>query len=182
MKWLPSRHHFALARLIALAMCHPDPERSEGEGSPAPGDSSPSSRLGMTPGTVDRVTFAVDRYQSTAENYAVSILFTTITTCYIAVLLPFWTPVALIAALPLALIAIQILVVGGGLVLSSMAANSAFMMLCAVAASLYFATRTTWVRFAAYAFLAVVALNALAYVVMWLLRDRVRELELRCAA
>lgn len=160
MKWLPSRHHFALARLIALAMCHP--ERSEG-----------SSEHAM---------FAIDRHQSTAENYAVSILYTAITTCYIAALLPLWTPIALVAALPLAMIAIQLLVIGGGLVLRTMAASSAFMMLCAVAASLYFATYTTWVRFPAYAFLAVVALNAVAYVVMWLLRDRVRELELRCAA
>ena len=161
MKWLPSRHHFALARLIALLMLKTTPR-------PA--------------GDVDRAVFAVDRHQSTAEAYAVSILFTAITTSYIAALLPLATPLALLAALPLALIVVQLLVVGGGLVLRSMSATSAFMMLCAVAASLYFATRTTWVRFAAYAFLAVVALNAIAFVVMWLLRDRVRELELRCAA
>lgn len=161
MKWRPSRHHFALARLIALMMLKTTPR-------PA--------------GDVDRVIFAVDRHQSSAENFAVSILLTLITTCYIAALLPLAAPLALLAALPLALIAIQILVVGGGLIVRSLVANSAFMMLCAVAASLYFATRTTWVRFAAYTFLAVVALNAIAFVVMWLLRDRVRELELRCAA
>lgn len=159
MKWLPSRHHFALARLIALMML----------------------KNTARPADVDRVIFAIDRHQSAAENYAVSILFTAITTAYIAALLPA-TPLALLAALPLALIAIQILLVAGGLMVRSMRANSAFMMLCAVAASLYFATRTTWVRFAAYAFLALVALNAIAFVVMWLLRDRVRELERRCAA
>ncbi|MEK6374176.1 MAG: hypothetical protein AABO58_15925 [Acidobacteriota bacterium] len=161
MKWLPSRHHFALARLIALMMLKTTPRPAA---------------------DVDRVMFAVDRHQSTAENYAVSILFTAITTCYIATMLPLAAPLALVSALPLALIAIQILLVAGGLIVRSIAANSAFMMLCAVAASLYFATRTTWVRFAAYTFLAVVALNAIAFVVMWLLRDRVRELELRCAA
>jgi len=161
MKWLPSRHHFALARLFALAMLTTTP--------PPPSD-------------VDRIIFAVDRHQSTAENYAVSILFTVIVTCYVAALLPMAAPLALLVALPLAQIAIQILIVSGGLIVRSMAANSAFMMLSAVAASLYFATRTTWVRFPAYAFLAIVALNAVAFVVMWLLRDRVRALELRCAA
>lgn len=161
MKWLPSRHHFALARLIALMMLKTTPR-------PA--------------GDVDRVMFAVDRHQSTAENYAVSILFTAITTCYIATMLPLAAPMALVSALPLALIAIQILLVAGGLIVRSMTANSAFMMLCAVAASLHFATHPTWVRFAAYTFLTVLALNAIAFVVMWLLRDRVRELELRCAA
>lgn len=160
MKWLPSRHHFALARLIALAMLRPKPPADD----------------------VDHVVFAVDRHQSTAENYAVSILYTVITTCYIAALLPLSTPLALLVAVPLAQIAIQMLIVGGGLVLRTMTANSAFMMLAAIAASLYFATRATWVRFPAYAFLAVVALNAIAFVIMWLLRDRVRALELRCAA
>jgi hypothetical protein len=160
MRWLPSRHHFALARLIALVMLKATPPAKD----------------------VDRVIFAVDRHQSTAENYTVSILFTVISTCYIAALIPLATPLALLVALPLAQIAIQLLIVGGGLIVRSMAANSAFMMLTAVTASLYFATRATWVRFPAYAFLAIVALNAIAFVVMWLLRDRVRALELRCAA
>jgi hypothetical protein len=161
MKWLPSRHHFALARLIALVML---------KAAPRPADDA------------ERAVFAVDRHQSSAENYAVAIVYTAITTCYIAALLPLPPPFALFAALPLAGITIQILIVGGGLLVRSMAANSALMMLCAIAASLYFATQPTWARFAAYAVLAHVALNAVAFVVMWLLRDRVRALELRCAA
>jgi len=161
MRWLPSRHHFALARLIALVMLK---------------TTRPSPR------NADRVVFAVDRHQSTIENYAVSIWFLITMTCYIAALLPLSAPVAVVTAFPLAMIAIQIAVVAGGLLVRSMRANAFVMMLGGVTASLHFATRATWARFAAYAFLGVVALNAVAYVVMWLLRDHVRELELRCAA
>lgn len=107
---------------------------------------------------------ADDRYQSAVENYAVCIWFLATTTCFISAFVP------LIVALPLALIAIQIPIYITGLLFNNRRVNSAFLMLCGAAAALYFASQPVWIRFAAYAFLGVLALNAIASVILWLLR------------
>ena len=155
-KWLPSRHRFALARLAAFAMLlSRHPQRSEG---------SPPHRLIL----------AVDRDQSAIENYAAAIWFLATTTCFIAAFVP------LPVAFPLAFVAVQLPICATGLVFNNRRLNSAFLMLCGTAAALYFATTSSWVRFAAYIFLGVLALDAVAAVVLWLLRGRVRAAEQRC--
>jgi hypothetical protein len=163
MKWLPSRHRFALMRLVGFLL---------------------SNRRPPVPRPLSPVIYVIDRDQSAIETYGLSIVYFTVTTCYIAALLP---PRAFLAAIPLAFIAIQLpICVSGALILpkwrNNEATNSAMLMALIIAASLYFATRPSWVRFVAFAFLALVAANALAAAVMFALRDKVREQERRCAA
>jgi hypothetical protein len=161
MKWLPSRHRFALMKLIGFLLSsrrqRPEPRR---------------------------VIYVVDRDQSAVENYGLAIVYFTVTTCYIAALLP---PPAFLAAVPLAAIAVELpMYLIGAAILplwrDKQTLHSIVMMALLIAASAYFATRTTWVHFVAFAFLALVAVNAVAAVVMFALRNRVRELERRCAA
>jgi hypothetical protein len=161
-KWLPSRHRFALARLVAFIVL-------ESGGKAGASD-------------VDRIILAIDRDQSAIENYAVAIWFVATTTCFIAALLPLPIPVALLAAFVPALIAVQIPLHFTGPLFRSRGVNAVFTMMCGAAAALYFASQHSWARLPAYAFLGVVALNAAAAVVMWLLRGRVRAAEQRCVA
>ncbi len=159
--WLPSRYHFALSRLVALAMLH-------------------IARPSLPP--VDHLAYAIDRHQSALENYAVSIWFVATATCYVAALLPLAPAAAIGAGFALTLTSIQVFIPLSGRVVGSRKANSFVLMLCLAAASLYFASRLTWARVPAMFFLGVIALNALAAAVLWLLRHRVREVEQRCAA
>jgi hypothetical protein len=137
---MTGRNHFALARLIAFCVRLPPRPQSE------------------------KVILAIDRHQSAAENYAVCIWFMATTTCFIAAYVP-W-----ILAFPLALIAVQIPISATGLVFNNPRVNGAFLMLCATVAALYFASQPAWQRFVAYVFLGVLALNAIAFVILWLLR------------
>src|SRR5690349_14412809 len=100
-KWLPSRHHFALTRMVAFVIAR-----------------RTRSNLG------DHVVLAIDGDQSAAENYAVSmwILFTLI--CYIAAVLPLYIGMAILVAIPLAAITIQLLIIVGGLLTRSAKVNS----------------------------------------------------------
>ena len=156
-RWLPSRHRFAAARLVAYAMLRttrPTPLRAE------------------------HVILAIDRDQSALENYALTVWFVATMTCFVAATMPLSTPWALLAAFLLTWTSLQ--VVTGGI--GNERVTSPLLILCGFAASLYFATRTDWVRFPAYVFLGVLSLNAVAFAVMWLLRHQVRELEQRCAS
>ena len=139
------RNHFALARLVARFM----PRRP-----------SPSNTI-----------YFVDRHQSAAENYIVAAWFLLSTTCFIAAALPLATPLALLAAFPLALIAIQLPIFVTGLPFSNVRLNSLFMMLCGAAAALYFSIQPGWVRFVAWTFLGIIALNAVAFVIVQLCED-----------
>ena len=98
------------------------------------------------------------------EHYAVCIWFLASTTCFIAA----WVP--LLLAFPLALIAVEVPIHVTGLLFNNRRVNSFALMLCGAAAALYFASQPAWQRFAAYAFLGVLALNAIAFVILWLLR------------
>jgi hypothetical protein len=153
---LPARHHFALTRLIAFLW-------------PSPREVA-----------VDRLILAIDPHQSAAENYAVSIwLFVTVT-CYAASVLP------LPLAIPLASIAIQMPFPFLGSILTlakienNLKVNTLFFATLMLAASAYFGTLSSPVRFVAWIFFAVVTLNGLAWVAMFLMRDSVRELERQC--
>jgi hypothetical protein len=156
-KWLPSRHRFALPRLVAYTMLECGGKAATFE-------------------DVDHIILSIDRDQSTIENYGASIWYLTALTCFIAAFVP------LVLALPIALIVVEIPIYAFGLPFGNRRITSAGYLLCGAGAALYFATQPSWMRFVAYAFLGVMALNAIASVIMWLLRHRVRAAEERCVA
>ena len=104
------RNRFALARLIRR---HKD--------------------AGRLPPGVDRVLPANDRDQDALENYAVCIWYCATVIVYIAAVLPLRFPLALLVAIPLTAIAIEIPIYAGG--------NSFVLMLLLFIASAYFATQ-----------------------------------------
>ena len=164
-RYLPSRYHFALARLLAFA---------------ASRFRSPAAAR------VDRVVYAIDRDQSAVENYGVAIWFVVTLACYLGFLLPFRAPFDILAAVVIAPLSAQIaiLLVGGAFTLMGMKNNlailSAATMSVMIAVSSYLATATAPVRFVAWFFLFVVALNAIAWLILLPLRNSIRELEKQC--
>jgi hypothetical protein len=133
----------------------------------------------------------IDRHQSNTETWAVAIWMMLTMSCYLAVaLFPAWPILlALLVGAAVAVFAVHVAIVLGG-VLISPAGNALarlgllpfrvinmFMLLPMVAASASFATRATWIRFVAWQFLGVMALNALAAVIVFLLRDSIAQLE-----
>src|SRR6202165_5277648 len=101
-------------------------------------------------------------------------------------LLPFRAPFDILAAILIAPLSVQIAIpfFGGVFTLmgmkNTMSLVSVSVMSVMIAASSYLATVTAPVRFIAWFFLFVVALNAAAWLILLPLRDRIRELERRC--
>ncbi len=164
-QYLPSRCRFALARLLAFAAWR--------------FRSSAAAR-------VDRVAHALDRDQSAVENYSVAIWFVVTLACYLVFLLPFRAPFDILAAVVIAPLSVQIAIpfLGGAFTLMGMKNNVTIMsvtiMSVMIALSLYLATAAAPVRFVAWFFLFVVALNSVAWLMLLTLRGRIRELEKRC--
>ena len=154
-RWLPSRHHFALAKLIAMIVMKP------------------------------AINYAIDRDQSTLENYAISIwLYITGTAYLMAATHPLaWIIVPWIAGFlihaPCFLIGWIAGLFGGH---DNRKLNGVLTMGMMLIASSHFAMTTSPVRFIAWFFLGVVALNAIAAVVMWMLRGTAAAMERRCEA
>lgn len=145
-RWLPSRHRFALFRSFAhVKMRTARPEPAAG------------------------LMLIVDRDQSAYEHYAVSTWIVLTVACYLAAtLFGAWPlPLGFAAGIPASAVAIGIPVAVSGLITGSARANGIAFMLTMIAASAYLATSETWVRFAAWQFLGVVALNAVAAVVLF---------------
>ena len=155
-RWLPSRHTFALFRLFAFLKLR-----------------------GAQPEPRERLALVVDRGQTAIEHHLMSVWVVLTVTCYVAAtLFASWPlPLALPVAFFVAAIVIQIPVVGFGLIVPSHRVNAGILMSLLLAAAAYFATQRTWVRFAAWQFLAVVALNALASAIVFLLREPIARLE-----
>jgi len=114
---------------------------------------------------------AIDREQSTIEHYTMSIWFIATVACFFAYLMP----IAL--AIVVATIAVQVPIFTVG---RKKNVNSIVMMSLATIAAAYLATTQTWIRFAAWQFLALAALNAIAEIVMLTLRGAVKRMEARC--
>ena len=142
-----TRHNFALARLIAKC----------GTGS------QPVPPLG-----VDRVILANDRHQSAVENYSAAFGYLALLACFLGAFMP------LFAAVPLSLVAIEIPIFAFGLPFNDRRITSAGYVLCGAAMAWYLVLQPRWIRFAGYAFFAVLALNAVAFLILWLLRNRVK--------
>ena len=87
----------------------------------------------------------------------------------------------LLAGIPLAITLMEIPVVVLGLLFrrraSNIGLNSVVLMSLLIGAALYFARAQSWVRFAAWQFLAGVVLNAIAAPLLFVLRGRIARLE-----
>lgn len=158
-RWMPSRHNFALFRLYAYLRLR-------------------GARREQTD-----VILAVDRYQSSAEAMLVALWLFATTTCCLAGTVFSW-PVAFLVAV----VGIHAVMVASGVVFVTLfperivlRLNSIWMMSLFAALAAYCTTRPTWVRFAGWQFFALVALNAAAAAVMFLLRGSVARLESSCA-
>ena len=165
-RWLPSRHHFAVARLIGYIL------------------------LGRTRPAVDRpghLILSIDRDQTTVEMHLTAFWVFATTACYVAALLPFALPLSIILAIPLAAVAIHLPIVLGGPILRALTGDgnhikivSVITMVLLLIASSYVATTRTWARFVAWLFFAILLLNGVAAVILWLLRGSVKAAEERC--
>lgn len=158
-RWLPTRFHFAAFRLYAFVRMK--------LAKPEPAD----------------VSLAIDRNQNPIESAVLSTWTTATLACYAAgTLFASWPlPLALLAGVPVAITCLEIPIVTVGLVLRKRAnnipLNSFVSMSVLIAAALYFARAQSWVRFAAWQFLGAVALNAIAAVIVFLLRGAIAEME-----
>ena len=159
-RWLPSRHNFALFRLGAfLRLRRAKPEHSD-------------------------AIMVIDRHQSAFETWTVMSWLIATLACYLAVtLFANWhVAIALVTAVPLALALLEVPAIISALVFgpftqNGIRVNGIVVMLLFTAASAYFATRPTWIRFVAWQFLTLLALNAIAAVIVFALRDSIAQLE-----
>ena len=160
-RWLPSRHRFAIFRLIAWALFRrmgPKPE--------------PGLALG------------VDRDQSALESYVVATWIMVSATCFAYALLDrvLPSPVAAVLAPVAAVIVLQLFVVTPGLVKvwrdrDNTGVNSFITMLAMSVTALYLLQGNQWIRGVAWSFLGCMGVNALASIVAWLLRARFAAVE-----
>jgi hypothetical protein len=165
-KWLPSRHRFALARLIAyICLCFGRPAAAQPE----------------------HLILPIDRDQTAAEMNLAAVWVFAMTTCYVAAALPFRLPLSLVLAIPLAAIVIHLPIVAGGPLVRLIMGDGNHIRIVSVMtmglllmASSYAVTTTSWARFVAWLFFAVLAVNCAAAVILWLLRVAVRAGEERC--
>lgn len=165
-RWFPSRHNAALFRLIAylkLRRARPEP--------------------------CDAI-LIIDRHQSAMETWLVTSWVTATLACYLAATLfvELHPALALPVSLPIAVALLEVPAIVSALTIAPLwnattngtdgiRVNSFVVMLLFVAASAYFATRATWVRFVAWQFLALLALNAIAAVIVFALRNAIARLE-----
>lgn len=165
-RFFPSRHNFALFRLAAyLRLRAAKPEHGE-------------------------CILAIDRHQSNFEHTLVPLWYALTLTCFGAAwLFAAWPlPLALLASFPVALFALEVpLVLGGiatsawnaatGMRVNAVRVTSILMMTLFAAAAAHFARQPTWVRFAGLQVLALIALNALAAAIVLFLRPSIARLE-----
>ena len=163
---LPSRHRFALARLIAFLRL---------------------LQRRTTATQPEHLILAIDRDQTAIEMNCVAAWVMATTICYVAVLLPFVLPLSILAAIPIAAILIHVPIVPGGALLRLLIGDGDHIKIVSVTtmaplliASSYFATTMAWPRFVAWFFIAALIVNSIAAVLLWLIRDRVRAAEERC--
>jgi hypothetical protein len=133
---LPSRHQFALARLVASLM----------------------QRFVAPPKmNVDHLLLAVDREQDAVENYTVSVWFWLSAACYLAAVLPLHPVLAIVIAIPLAAFVVQIPLYLG--------ATRMILMFLFFCVSAYFATAAGPLHYVAWFSLAVFVTNATAWII-----------------
>jgi hypothetical protein len=166
-RWLPSRHRFALARLIAYAKLRGAREVAN---------------------NAEHLILPIDRDQTAAEMNGIAIWILVTTICYVAAMLPMIWPAAIVIAIPIAAIALHFPIVVIGPIVRMLIGDgdhikiiSVITMSLLVIASSYVAMSSSWSRYVAWFFFTVLIVNAAAAVVVWLLRGRIRAAEERCA-
>jgi hypothetical protein len=159
-RWFPSRHHFALFRLAAFVrLKRARPEHRD-------------------------VVMVIDQHQSATETWLVMCWLLLTLACYLAATLftGWYLPIAIGTALPLAFVLLEVPAILSALTVAPFAqngirVNGIVVMLLFTAASAYFATRPTWVRFVGWQFLALLVLNAIAAMIVFALRNTIARLE-----
>ncbi len=166
-RWFPSRHNFALFRLAAyLHLRRARPEHRDG-------------------------ILVIDRHQSATETWLVMSWVTLTFACYLATTLfvDWHIAIALPLSLPLAVALLEVPAILSALTIAPLfhsitrartngfRVNGVVIMLLFSAASAYFALHPTWIRFVAWQFLALLALNAIAAVIAFPLRHAIAHLE-----
>lgn len=173
-RWLPSRSHFAFFRLIGFLAsrraCDQEPE----------------------PGVL-----AMNPEQNAIEHYSMSAFSMLTITWYLTLAFEhvIVVPAAVIVSLLLSPIVVQLpLYLVGGAILplwrkvtgrgdaNHLHIHSVMLMAIFFALAVIFAFRGGWTRWLAFVWLAAGCINAIAAVVMFFARHRVRELERRCGA
>lgn len=158
-RWLPSRYNFALFRLYGLTRML--------NAKPAPAD----------------VAMVVDRHQSAGENFTVGAWTTLTLAAYVAsVLSGSWGLVlAIVASLPVAILLMHVPIIFFGVVFirrgNNLRLSSMIMMTLLTGAAVHFARDPSWVRFAAWQFLAVLTINGIAAVAVLLMRGVIARVE-----
>jgi hypothetical protein len=166
-RWLPSRHRFALVKLVAYAkLC--------------------GGRAGAN--NTEHLILPIDRDQTAAEMNGIAIWILVTTVCYVAAMLPMIWPASIVVAIPVAAIALHFPFLGIGPIVRMLIGDgdhikiiSVITMSLLVIASSYVAASSSWARYVAWFFFAVLIVNAAAAIVVWLLRGRIRAAEERCA-
>ena len=167
--WLPSRFRYAIFRLLALFMIR---------------RAKPKEACGLV--------LVIDRDQSAVEYYLVAVWLLVTLSCYVAVLLTRITHgvIAFAAAVPIASVVIKFPLYAGGIFAIALKAigigredvrraNTVLTYAGLIVISAWFAAADTWARPIAIAFLIVIGINALAAVAVWLLRNRIVDVEKR---
>ena len=132
--------------------------------------------LGMT----RRYAFFIDRNQSTPEAFAVAALVFVTTVVEVTALLPFRLWISALLAIVVTPWLLQIpLYVFGLLFRSEKVTSIAILTLVAITAG-FVAAQPTPARFVMWFFFGAFALNALAWVIVQLLRSRMQALEQEC--
>lgn len=164
--WLPSRHRFAVARLIGFILLGRARSAEEGP---------------------EHLILSIDRDQTAVEMHLTAFWVFATTACYIAALLPLALPLSIVLSIPLAAVAIHLPIVLGGPILRALTGDGDHIKLVSVItmglllmASSYMATTQTWARFVAWLFFAILLLNCAAAVILWMLRGSVQAAEERC--
>lgn len=160
-RWLPSRHRFAIFRLLAYALF-----RSSGP-KPQPG-----------------LALGIDRDQSALENYTVAAWIMGSATCFAFALLDrvMAAPAAAMIAPFAAAAVLQVFVVAPGLVpglrnRDNTGPNSFMTMMAMALTAFYLAQSDRWFRVVAWLFLASLAANGIASLIARLLRARFTAVE-----
>jgi hypothetical protein len=192
-KWLPSRHHYALSKLIAFALFRYGRAGGGERGAGRSFDEHPSNMQGPVDGATPhsdasdpaapasiRYAFAIDRNQSTPEAFTVAALVFLTTAADVAALLPFRLWLSLPLAIVLTPWLLQVPLYVAGIPFGNAKFTSVFILTTVVIASSWAGTRQTPLRFMAWLFFAVLLLNAVAWVPVRLLDRRIRALEQEC--
>ncbi|HEX8408083.1 MAG TPA: hypothetical protein VF883_04425 [Thermoanaerobaculia bacterium] len=161
-RWLPGRFNFGLFRLYAFIRMK--------TATPEPRD----------------VALVIDRNQNRIESFIIGSWATLTLACYASeTLFASWPlPLALLAGIVAGLTFLQIPIIAVGLMRrteKNNGLNSVVLMTLLVALAIHFARAQSfahsWIRYAAWQFLGLLALNAAAAGVVFLLRGAIQEME-----